>query len=554
MGPLPSAEPADGSVGASAGVDGSNGSAPPDSDVSVSAGARRAPRSAMELREQAERERRRRVRELMQEQGLHEKARRRKSRHRRRRGVNTKKAKALDPLEEEAKRIAELKRRKRVMKSVKVVQAFAPAPAPEPEPEPEPELTYDEWLEHYASHSAGNALAKKDLLADWQICDGDDPLGKLAVLFRREDEFNGLVQEVFEGDDDEELARSKFHDAVRDLWVEQALAHDVPPHRLLAAQQRLLLMRLCSQRPQLRTSHFTHMTWDTSGEVLDEDGVGHGGGWIAHVMADEMTADDSPLLKGLSLSMPELASDAVVSKRAAEEAEEQLQAEVAAVLKSVIDLVVRPPGYSYKLRRDFTHPIWGIRKPGDRHQGDMSHCTLLLQRAHMHNGWSRQGHDERGDSFSARASRIAAALEKEWKLYGYSRKMLPSRVLIDMALEQHEGHAGRALEALLPAHVLDTAGLDSTGRRKSRRPSALPKFLRRGSAQLTPPATPRSATGSDTGSTGPQSSAPATGGSSRTVQQDGGKPLILLPSLPEASREADAGSSLPSMSLPPIRD
>jgi hypothetical protein len=384
------------------------------------------------------------------------------------------------------------------------------------------------------------------------------------ALFRREDAFNSMLEEVFKGGSDDELARAKFSGAVRQLWVEQALAHSVPPNRLLAAQQRLLLMQLCLQRPQLRTSHFTHMSWDTSAEVLDKDGVGHGGSWIAHAMADEMTADSSPVVHGLSLAIPELAAEDVVSKRAAEQAEEQLQAEVAAALKSVIDLVVRPPGYSYKLRRDFTHPIWGIRKAGDRHSGDMSHCTLLLQRAHMHNGWARQGHDERKDSFSARVSRIAVVLEKEWKQYGYPRKMLPSRVLIDMALEQHEGHAGRALEALLPAHVLDTAGLDSTGRRKSRRPSALPKFLRRGSAQLTPPATPRGvgASGSDGAKAGSQKPPPATprGTSSATVLNSAGnhglrdekRPPSLLPSLPEVSREADVGSSTLSMSLPAI--
>ena len=539
--------------------------------------ARRGPLSVLELREQAELQRRRRVHELLQEQALHDKGRRRtsKSRSRRRRGVSKKRPKALDPLEEEAKKIAELKRRKRVMKTVKLVQAFSPAPQPEPEqepqpePEPEPEapeLTYDGWLEHYASHSSGDALPRKDVLAEWHICEGDDPLGKLVALFRREDEFNSMLEEVFKGGSDDELARAKFSGAVRQLWVEQALAHSVPPNRLLAAQQRLLLMQLCLQRPQLRTSHFTHMSWDTSAEVLDKDGVGHGGSWIAHAMADEMTADSSPVVHGLSLAIPELAAEDVVSKRAAEQAEEQLQAEVAAALKSVIDLVVRPPGYSYKLRRDFTHPIWGIRKAGDRHSGDMSHCTLLLQRAHMHNGWARQGHDERKDSFSARVSRIAVVLEKEWKQYGYPRKMLPSRVLIDMALEQHEGHAGRALEALLPAHVLDTAGLDSTGRRKSRRPSALPKFLRRGSAQLTPPATPRgvgaSGTGSDGAKAGSQQPPPATprGTSSATVLNSAGnhglrdekRPPSLLPSLPEVSREADVGSSTLSMSLPAI--
>ena len=562
----------------------SEGSARISNDISrESAGpmpARRGPLSVLELREQAELQRRRRVHELLQEQGLHDKGRRRtsKSRSRRRRGVSKKRSEALDPLEEEAKKIAELNRRKRVMKTVRLVQAFSPTPQPqpqphphsqlemEPEPEPEPEepeLTYDEWLEHYASHSSGNALPKKDALAEWHICEGDDPLGKLVALFRREDEFNSMLEEVFKGGDDNELARAKFSDAVRQLWEEQALALSVPPNRLLAAQQRLLLMQLCLQRPQLQTSHFTHMSWDTSAEVLDKDGVGHGGSWVAHAMVDEMTAEGSPVVHGLSLAMPQLASEAVVSKRAAEQAEEQLQAEVAAALKSLIDLVVRPPGYSYKLRRDFTHPIWGIRKPGDRHSGDMSHCTLLLQRAHMHNGWARQGHDERGDSFSARASRIAAVLEKEWKLYGYSRKMLPSRVLIDMALEQHEGHAGRALEALLPAHVLDTAGLDSTGRRKSRRPSALPKFLRRGSAQLTPPATPRvlGAIVSDGAGTGSHHLPPATprdtssgaAALSRAGKhgRDDERPLTLLPSLPEGSREAAVSSTL-SMSLPAI--
>ncbi len=521
---------------------------------------RREPLSAAELREQIELQRRRRVHELLQEQGLNEKGRRNRKSRSRRRGVSKKKAKALDPLDEEAAKLAELKRRKRVMKTLKVVQAFAPAPQPEPEPEPEPEpdpepeLTYDEWLEHYASHSSGNALSKKDTLVEWHVCEGEDPLGRLVELFRREDEFNGLLQEVFEGDDDEELARAKFHGAVRQLWMEHALGHNLPLDRLLAAQQRLLLMQLCLQRPQLQTSHFTHLTWDTSTEMLDEDGIGHGGSWIAHAMRDEMTADSSPAVRKLSLAMPERASAAVVSRRAAEEAEEQLQAEVAAALKSVIDLVVRPPGYSYKLRRDFTHPIWGIRKPGDRHSGDMSHCTLLLQRAHMHNGWSRQGRGEGSDSFSARASRIAAALDKEWKLYGYSRKMLPSRVLIDMALEEHEGHAGRALEALLPAHVLDTAGLDSTGRRKGRRPSALPKFLRRGSAQFTPPATPRSASGRDSGQGGSQDRPPATRqGSSGNARQGGGR-SSLLPPLPEGSREADCGLSMLSTSLPPIHD
>eukprot|EP01046_Picozoa_sp_COSAG06_P068468 COSAG06_NODE_18221_length_898_cov_0.703379_1_plen_105_part_10 len=96
------------------------------------------PLTPAELREQAEKQRKFRVRDLMQEQGLHERRRKPAGRGRRRRAAK-KKAKALDPLDVEAKKIAELKRRKRVMKSVKVVQAFAPAPQPEPEPEPEPQ-------------------------------------------------------------------------------------------------------------------------------------------------------------------------------------------------------------------------------------------------------------------------------------------------------------------------------------------------------------------------------------------------------------------------------
>lgn len=150
----------------------------------------------------------------------------------------------------------------------------------------------------------------------------------------------------------------------------------------------------------------------------------------------------------------------------------------------------------------------------------------------MHNGWARQGKEELADTFTARLERIQVCLEKEWRLYGYSKKLFPSHVLIEIAMEAHFGHAGRALESLLPSHVLDSSKLDAQGRRKSRRPSALPKFLRRGSqVGLTPPATPR-ITGSDKDV--PPPGAPRGVPGKQTAVVGGGAPA--LPALLEASR------------------
>ena len=286
------------------------------------------PPTMAEMREQEKAARRLRVRELMQEQGLD-----RRHKPRRRRGK--KKKKKLDPLDEEATKIAELKRRKRLMKTVKVVAAFAPAPAPEPEPEPE--LTYDDWLEHYA----GGSLDKKEKLEEWEVREDADPLAKLAELhYDSEDGFNGLLQVsdclCFQGQDpaatrfsgiclkdcvcfqdvfgdEEEEARSKFSAAVTEQWIERAVAVEVQEARLAAVQQRLLLARLATA--SMRTSHFTHMTWDTTNEVIDEDGVGHGGDWVANVMADQMTAEGSALMALLSTALPDDARSEVVTRR-----------------------------------------------------------------------------------------------------------------------------------------------------------------------------------------------------------------------------------------------
>jgi hypothetical protein len=80
---------------------------------------------------------------------------------------------------------------------------------PEVEVEPEATESYDDWL-------AKNGLQdKKDGLHEYDIREGEDPLGKLVEMMQdEEDDFKDMIEDVLEDDDD---AQTKFRAAVSEL-------------------------------------------------------------------------------------------------------------------------------------------------------------------------------------------------------------------------------------------------------------------------------------------------------------------------------------------------
>jgi hypothetical protein len=105
-----------------------------------------------------------------------------------------------------------------LLDAMKALRASAGAlDGPEPEPEPEPadaSPSYDDWLRSL------DMQKKKDELAEWDVKEDEDPLGKLAEMLREEveeevEDLQEMLVDLF-GQDDEE-AQQAFRAAVQKL-------------------------------------------------------------------------------------------------------------------------------------------------------------------------------------------------------------------------------------------------------------------------------------------------------------------------------------------------